>query len=69
MFPQYTAFENITLAPKLSLKSANNVKGYETIEDVEKEGERLLEKVGLIDKKDFYPCQLSGGQQQRVAIA
>ena len=69
LFPQYTAFENITLAPKLSLKSANNVKGYETIEDVEKEGERLLEKVGLIDKKDFYPCQLSGGQQQRVAIA
>jgi len=28
-----------------------------------------LEKVGLTDKADFYPCQLSGGQQQRVAIA
>ncbi len=69
LFPQYTAFENITLAPKLSLKSEKYVKGYESVEDVEKEGERLLEKVGLIDKKDFYPCQLSGGQQQRVAIA
>ena len=29
----------------------------------------LLEKVGLTDKADFYPCQLSGGQQQRAAIA
>ena len=29
----------------------------------------LLEKVGLSEKKDAYPCSLSGGQQQRVAIA
>ena len=29
----------------------------------------LLEKVGLTEKKNSYPCQLSGGQQQRVAIA
>ena len=33
------------------------------------EGERLLVRVGLIDKRDKYPSQLSGGQQQRVAIA
>jgi ABC-type polar amino acid transport system ATPase subunit len=32
-------------------------------------GEELLEKIGLKDKRDSYPCQLSGGQQQRVAIA
>ena len=31
--------------------------------------EEMLEKVGLLDKKDSYPRQLSGGQQQRVAIA
>lgn len=30
---------------------------------------RLLEKVGLVDKRDSYPSRLSGGQQQRVAIA
>ena len=29
----------------------------------------LLEQMGLIDKRDCYPCQLSGGQQQRVSIA
>ena len=28
----------------------------------------LLEKMGIADKKDSYPCQLSGGQQQRVSI-
>ena len=33
------------------------------------EGERLLSKVGLLDKKDAYPDNLSGGQRQRVAIA
>jgi len=32
-------------------------------------GEQMLDKVGLLDKKDSYPSQLSGGQQQRVAIA
>lgn len=29
----------------------------------------MLEKVGLAEKKDYYPNQLSGGQQQRIAIA
>ncbi len=33
------------------------------------QGEKLLTKVGLSDKKDVYPSQLSGGQKQRVAIA
>lgn len=69
LFPQYTAFENITLAPKLALKSGNVVSGCNSIEKIEKNAEKLLERVGLTDKKDFYPCQLSGGQQQRVAIA
>ena len=32
-------------------------------------GRRMLEKVGLADRADYYPRQLSGGQQQRVAIA
>ena len=31
--------------------------------------EHLLEKMGLEDKADAYPCELSGGQQQRVSIA
>jgi polar amino acid transport system ATP-binding protein len=35
----------------------------------EARADRLLRRVGLLDKRDAYPAQLSGGQQQRVAIA
>ncbi|MDE5864879.1 MAG: ATP-binding cassette domain-containing protein, partial [Lachnospiraceae bacterium] len=38
-------------------------------EEVYEEVKKLLEKVGLSDKENAYPCELSGGQQQRVAIA
>ena len=37
-------------------------------EDAVKEAEKLLARVGLLDKKDAYPAQLSGGQKQRIAI-
>ena len=61
LFPQYTVLQNLTLAPKLLKKDTN--------EAIEAHALQLLKKVGLIDKKDNYPCELSGGQQQRVAIA
>lgn len=61
LFPQYTVLENLTLAPKMLKKGTN--------EEFEKKALDLLERVGLTEKKDSYPCQLSGGQQQRVAIA
>ena len=61
LFPQYTVLQNITLAPTL-LKQG-------TPDKIQKKALNLLEKVGLTQKKDAYPCQLSGGQQQRVAIA
>jgi polar amino acid transport system ATP-binding protein len=61
LFPQYTVLENLTLAPKLLKKGAN--------EEIEQKALNLLESVGLTEKKDSYPCELSGGQQQRVAIA
>jgi ABC-type polar amino acid transport system ATPase subunit len=59
--PHKTAIRNITLAPrkvrKLSKKQA------------EERAVALLEKVGLLHKRDAFPVQLSGGEQQRVAIA
>ncbi len=61
LFPQYSVLENLTLAPTL-LKLG-------TKEEIEEKAFSLIEKVGLTEKVDFYPCQLSGGQQQRVAIA
>ena len=61
LFPQYTALQNVTLAPSLQKK--------QSAEEIDALGKSLLKKVGLENKMDFYPCQLSGGQQQRVAIA
>lgn len=61
LFPHKTVVENLILAPML-------VKGMDkqTATQIAKE---QLEKVGLSDKADSYPCEISGGQKQRVAIA
>ena len=77
LFPQYTVFRNITLAPELEakdlLKRTGEYRGCKTFDEAQKkiagEAGALLERVGLSEKKDAYPCELSGGQQQRVAIA
>ena len=71
LFPQYTALENVTLAPILVAKKEEDyaLKKNEIIKGIEDEGIALLKKMGLESKKDSYPHQLSGGQQQRVAIA
>ena len=42
---------------------------YASVEEIKDKALATLDRVGLLEKKDFYPCQLSGGQQQRVAIA
>ena len=61
LFPHMSVLENLIMAPmqvkKLSRREAILV------------AEKLLKKVGLLDKIDAFPNQLSGGQQQRVAIA
>ena len=69
LFPQYTALENVKLAPEIlaAENRANNMKEIKA--QIELRARGLLERVGLADKADNYPHQLSGGQQQRVAIA
>lgn len=77
LFPQYTVIENIMLAPKLAAKEQikqtgeyMGAKSYkEAIEIIKSNAKSLLERVGLSEKSESYPCNLSGGQQQRVAIA
>ena len=61
LFPQYTALENVSLAPGL-LKLG-------TREEIDRRSRELLSQVGLADKCGAYPYQLSGGQQQRTDIA
>ena len=60
LFPNMNILNNITLAP-LMVQKRNK-------QEVLEEAEKLLERVGLLEKKDAYPRQLSGGQKQRVAI-
>lgn len=61
LFPQYNVLQNIMLAPglmKMGTKDELKTRAFE-----------MIEKVGLADKAENYPCELSGGQQQRVALA
>ena len=60
LFPHMSILKNMTLAPVklLGLSEA----------DAQAEAEKLLARVGLLDKKNAYPNQLSGGQKQRIAI-
>lgn len=61
LFPQYTALENVLLAPRLSTNASKT--------DLQEEAQELLQMMGLENRMGYYPHQLSGGQQQRVAIA
>ncbi len=61
LFPQYNILKNITLAPVLLNRM--------TAEQAEIKARSLIERVGLSERINSYPCELSGGQQQRVAIA
>ena len=61
LFNNLTIMQNMILAPvQLKLK---------TKEQAIEKATQLLERIGLLDKKDEYPSKLSGGQKQRVAIA
>ena len=61
LFPHYSVWKNVIDAP-IHVQKRDRA-------EVEKTAMELLEKMGIADKKDSYPCQLSGGQQQRVLLA
>ncbi|MGH2477081.1 MAG: amino acid ABC transporter ATP-binding protein, partial [Candidatus Limnocylindrales bacterium] len=60
LFPHMSVLDNITLAPRMVLRTPRA--------DADAAATRLLERFGLADKRLDYPDRLSGGQQQRVAI-
>lgn len=60
LFPHMTALENVMLAPRRVLKKSRA--------ECRELAQRMLEKVGLGDRLDYYPANLSGGQQQRVPL-
>ncbi len=61
LFPHKTILENVTEAMKIVLKMDESTSEEKAI--------KLLEKMGIENKKDEYPCNLSGGQKQRASIA
>ena len=61
LFPHYSVLKNIMDAP-ICVQKRNK-------DEVQKEAEALLAKMGLEHRGTAYPCELSGGQQQRVSIA
>lgn len=61
LFPHLNVMDNLIIAPILVKKTLKQDAVLQALE--------ILEKVGLSEKANNYPCQLSGGQQQRVAIA
>jgi polar amino acid transport system ATP-binding protein len=61
LWPHKTALQNIIEAPMRVRKVPE--------QEAVAQGEALLARVGLVDKRNAYPGKLSGGQQQRVAIA
>lgn len=60
LFPNMNIMKNLILAPTLVQKRNK--------EEAKADAEKLLQRVGLLEKKNSYPRQLSGGQKQRVAI-
>ena len=60
LFPHMTVMKNMTKAPMV-------LQGISK-EEAEAEANRLLDRVGLLDRAQSYPNQLSGGQKQRIAI-
>ena len=61
LFPNYTVLENMTIAPTM-------LKGMKK-EEANAMAEKLLDRVGLLDKKNVYLVTLSGGKKERVEIA
>ncbi|MFB0957802.1 amino acid ABC transporter ATP-binding protein [Proteiniclasticum sp. QWL-01] len=60
VFPHLKVIDNITLAPMLEKKMSR--------QDAQARASELLDRVGLLDKRDEYPTRISGGQKQRLAI-
>ena len=60
LFPHMSVLDNILLGP-LKVQKRD-------LREAREQAEKLLERVGLADKRDAFPRQLSGGQQQRIAI-
>jgi lipoprotein-releasing system ATP-binding protein len=71
LLPEFSAIENIMMPGLIALgqKKAGQGSALPNYSDLSDRAGKLLEELGLYDRKDHKPGELSGGEQQRVAVA
>jgi lipoprotein-releasing system ATP-binding protein len=69
LLPEFTALENVLMPGLIGMGS--RVQGFRglTYSGIEEKAKRLLDEMGLAERKKHRPGELSGGEQQRVAVA
>ncbi len=67
VFQQFNLWAHMTVLENV-IEAPVHVLGVNRAEAIER-AEQVLQKVGMYERKDYYPAHLSGGQQQRAAIA
>ncbi len=60
LLPEFSALENVCMPAFI---------GKKNVKEAEKRASELLDRFGILDRKDHKPSELSGGEQQRVAVA
>lgn len=68
LLPEFSAIENVIMPGLISMSQGSRGKGQSYKEISERAG-RLLDEMGLSERKKHRPGELSGGEQQRVAVA
>lgn len=66
VFQQFNLFNNLSVMGNMTLAPVKL--GLKTKEEATADAEKLLARIGLLEKRDVYPSTLSGGQKQRIAI-
>jgi lipoprotein-releasing system ATP-binding protein len=69
LLPEFTAFENVMMPGLINISSRVQGSKRSTYKEIVERAERLLEEMGLSERKRHRPGELSGGEQQRVAVA
>ncbi len=68
LLPEFTAIENVMMPGLIGMSRGQGVERV-SYEEIKKKAERLLDEMGLSERKSHRPGELSGGEQQRVAVA
>jgi lipoprotein-releasing system ATP-binding protein len=68
LLPEFSAIENVMMPGLIAMSQGSRGKG-QSYKEISERAERLLDEMGLSERKKHRPGELSGGEQQRVAVA